>query len=300
MVAAGLNGPTGGHVQGRRAVRLLAVAAVLSLLVPLGTAGAAPRPSAPVDVLSIVQSKDVSANSTFTIAMQVADASAISFVYFTFCQLTSPVCYLPVQMSAHASNWFNGTTKPMTSYPGMTPGTVAGYNITIQFTNGTNYTEPRLPNPFSALKVTTSVTGEYMYEMSVRTQVYTLSGLVTDAVTGAPVVGATVTLSPGSNTTLTGTSGGYAFTGLANGTYQISVTRAGYDAGSTSVQILNQNASKNVALTNATTSVGKGGTPKSSTGASSGTTVLYVGAAVAIVVIGIGAALVVRRRGGTS
>jgi hypothetical protein len=56
-----------------------------------------------------------------------------------------------------------------------------------------------------------------------------LQGTVTDAASGNPVGGATVTTSgAGSNVTTTGAGGDYHFTGIPTGTYVVTVTASGY------------------------------------------------------------------------
>lgn len=237
---------------GPRRARAATLVAALSLLIPLvGLAAGQAAPHAySVQVVAIEQSRNLTAQSTMTISMQVASAANIQFVFFTFCQLTSPVCYTPVVMAPHASNWYVGTTNPMTNYSGMRPGVQAGYNITIEFTDNSTFTEPRLPNAFSNLTVVSSVSGEYMFEVTVRPQVFTLGGVVTDSVTGAGITGATVSLAPGGNSTVTSGTGAYAFDNLFNGTYTLSVTVSGYNSSAATVVVAGQSQVKDFALTN--------------------------------------------------
>src|SRR5206468_1997670 len=54
-----------------------------------------------------------------------------------------------------------------------------------------------------------------------------ISGLVTDASTSAPISGATVSISGGTPTTTDGT-GAYSFSGLAPATYSLTASKAGY------------------------------------------------------------------------
>lgn len=229
----------------------LTVAVALVLLLPLAglAVGQAPRAYS-VQVLAIEQSPNLTAQSTMTISMHVASTASIKFVFFAFCQLTSPVCYAPVVMNAQASNWFVGTTQPMSNYSGMTPGVHAGYNITIQFIDNSTFMEPHLPNAFSNLTIVSSVSGEYMFEVTVRPQVFDLGGVVTDSATGAGISGATVSLVPGGNSTVTGATGAYAFASLFNGTYTVSVTHIGYTSTSASVVVAGQSQVKNFVLTN--------------------------------------------------
>jgi kumamolisin len=59
-----------------------------------------------------------------------------------------------------------------------------------------------------------------------------LQGTVTDASNGNPIAGATVTTSgAGSNSTTTGAAGDFHFTGVATGTYSMTVTATGFSTG---------------------------------------------------------------------
>src|SRR5215472_16772091 len=71
-------------------------------------------------VLALYQSPaNITEQSAMTVALQVADPVGIAHVWFTFCQLTSSVCYLPITMNPQPGNWNVGTTYPMTDYSGM-------------------------------------------------------------------------------------------------------------------------------------------------------------------------------------
>lgn len=278
----------------------LGLATAVALVVLLQAAGlstASSRAGA-TTVVSITQSNHVTDQGVFTVSIEVADASQVSFAYFTFCQLTSPICYLPIAMSASGgSNWLSGTTKTMPNYPGMTEGVVAGYNITVQFKDNTNLTEPTLPSTFTGLTVVTSVSGEYMYRMAVQDPVYGITGTVTDSATGAAVAGATVEVTPGNNTTTTNAAGTYSFSGLLNGTYQISVSGTGYQPSQSTVTVAGQNSSKNVAITNDTgPSTGTNPPPGSSSGVSMAF-LEYVGVGVVSLVVVVALVLLYRRRG---
>ncbi|MCI4321713.1 MAG: carboxypeptidase-like regulatory domain-containing protein, partial [Thermoplasmata archaeon] len=242
-------------VGGSARIARWAIVPLLALLV-LGSVVAAPAPKiASGPVLAITQSTRVSEQQAFTVSVQVADPANVTDAYFLFCQLTSSVCYLPVTMTLHGTNWFVGTTKPMSSYHGMAPGVVAGYNISLDYRDGVNLTYPSLPNTFGNLTVATTVVNEYMYEMSVAPLVFGLSGVVHDSSTGAAVAGATVTLANSSgatNSTTSGSTGAYSFGSLPNGTYQLSVSEHGYETSSQSVTIAGLTATANVPLTNTT------------------------------------------------
>jgi len=202
-------------------------------------------------VLAIHQTSYITQQSNFTVSLEVANPAGIQSVYFTFCQLSSPLCYLPVSMTLHGSNWFIGTTKNMTSYHGMIVGVKAGYNITILYNDNSTTTEPAVPNPFANLTIAQSVTGEYMFEMTVSPQVYHLTGTIHDSVTGDPVSGATVTLTPGNATpSRTSSTGVYSFSWVTNGTYTVSVVENGYRNSSATVTVAGQDSMKDIALTN--------------------------------------------------
>jgi hypothetical protein len=282
----------------RMGIAMILGAVLLTGMSEMGAA-AAPRPAG-VDVLAIYQSNYTDEQENFTVSMEVANSVGVSFVYFTFCQLSNALCYLPVTMSAHGSGWFVGTTHEMTSYHGMTPGVRAGYNITIEYSNNTNVTEPSVPNPFGNLTVAQSVSGEYMYQMTVLNQTYGLSGTVKDSTTGAAISGAQVSLSPGNENTTTGSTGAYTFTGLFNGSYTLSIAEKGYTTTTQSVAIDGQSvANKDIPLSNGTTAPTGGGTKGSGSssgtilGISTWTIVPVIGAIIAL------AAFLVLRRGRT-
>ena len=229
----------------------LSLVAVL-LVGGLSGAAAAPRPHVTAArVLAITQSPmTVGETDTVTVSLQVNDTSNIQQIYFTFCQLTSSRCYLPVVMTPQASNWFVGTTEPMTAYPGMNPGVSAGYNITLLYTDNSTSFEPSVPNAFSNLTLATTVTGEYVFKVTVATPTYGLSGRVYDSASGSGVAGATVSLSPGNATAVTtDATGAYAFAPMPNGSYTIWVNRSGYLNSSLSVLITNASVVKDVGLT---------------------------------------------------
>ena len=266
----------------------VAVAACALLLTGLAATPAAHASrSASGLVLQIYQSPYTTEQDSFTVSLQVANTTGIQFVYFTFCQLSSPLCYLPVAMKLQNTNWYVGTTEPMYNYSGMTVGVKAGYNITIVYADNSNVTEPAIPNTFSNLSISTSVTGEFMFQMTVSPQLFGLSGVVKDSASGAPVAGATVNLTPGNFTPVTTDStGGYAFAGLLNGTYSVSVSRAGFHSSSSTVTIAGSSAVKDVALSNASRSTGgsDGGFPG---GLLSGFTPILIAVAALAVVAGL-------------
>jgi hypothetical protein len=270
------------------------------LLLSLAGGGAAREPGTHSgNVVAISQSVYTTEQSNFTVSLKVANSTGISFVYFTFCQLSSPLCYLPVSMLPQPGNWFVGTTKAMTQYNGMTVGVRAGYNITIEYSDDVNVTEPSVPNAFGNLTIAQSVTGEYMFQMTVMNQLYQLGGAVTDQATGRAIGGAVVSVSPGGESAVTTSSSGlYSFTGLANGTYTLSVSASGYPDSSATVPISGGNAVKDFTLSNGTTSSNGGGSnpQHSSTNLLSGTTGLALIGGVVAVLAALALLLVLRGR----
>lgn len=266
------------------------------------TAAASHRAANTTGILAIRASAYTIEQSNFSVGIEVANPSSVHFAYFTFCQLSSPLCYQPVAMSQNSTNWFSGTTKLMSSYNGMLVGVQAGYNITVEYTNNTNVTAPTLPNSYPSLTVAQEVcaptpcSGAYMFEMSVGPNLYSVSGTVKDAATGAAISGATVTVTPGSNTTTTSSTGSYTLGGLVNGSYTLSISHNGYEASSQAVTINGQSAVQDIPLSNGS---GSTGTPSGGGSANplSGP-VLWAVAAVAIVVVVALGAMLLRRRGG--
>jgi hypothetical protein len=252
-------------------------------------------------VLTIYQSNYTTEHANFTVAMKVADTTGIQFVYYDFCQLPpGTLCYSPVQMTAESGNWYVGTTKLMSQYHNMLEGAKAGFNITILYADNSTTKEPSFPNSFGGLTVAQTVTGEYMFQMIVMPEVYGLSGVVKDQTTGAPIVGATVALTPGNGTTATtGHDGSYSFASLLNGTYTLSVTPAGYRTSNQSVTISGQNAVQDVAVVNASSTdhSGGGGGSAPSGGLSSST--ILVATMVPVVIVALALLLWRRRRGGS-
>ena len=68
------------------------------------------------------------------------------------------------------------------------------------------------------------------------TPITQISGVVSDAATGRPIAGATVTLGNGATAT-TAANGTYVFPGLAAGTYTVTATATGHSAASTSATV---------------------------------------------------------------
>lgn len=289
--------PTLGSARARRALVVLAVGLLALTAIPV--AGAVPPRAASYSttVLYITQTPSlITEQDRFTIAMDLASSANIDQVYFTFCQLTSSVCYLPVSMLRTTGNLWVGTTGPMTHYNGMNVGVRAGYNITIEYNDTTVQNEPAVPNMFGNLTVAQSVTGEYMYQITVGQFTYGLSGRVVDSVTGAAVPGAAVSVNATNvSATTTDANGAYSFPALPNGTYTLNVTKAGYPKESLAVSIAGGAATKNVTLSGTVPPP-----PAKKTNATSllSGPVVYLIAGIAIAaILGVILALMLRRRG---
>jgi cytochrome c-type biogenesis protein len=278
----------------------LALGLVLGVvLMAAGASAQAPRVAPTSFFVALDQSNTTTEQENFTVSLEVANTTNISFVYFTFCQLSSPVCYSPVAMNATGGNWYSGTTNPMSTYDGMTVGVHAGYNITVLYDNGSTVTAPTVPNLFTNLTIAQSVSGEYMFEMTVAPTLYDLTGLVADAVTSVGIDGATVALVPGGLTTTTNATGAYAFTGILNGTYTLSVSAPGYETTNETVTIANANGVQNVPLY-----AGTGTAPPGTGGGGGGSPSLLGGldawliAAAVVVIVALGALVAWTRRKG--
>lgn len=294
------DGPLLGRVGVGAALVLLtaALCAPGALGAPLGSASA-PRPHGSTsNVEAIYQSNYTTEQSTFTVSLKVASTANIQFVYFTFCQLSSPLCYLPVSMSLHGTNWYVGTTNPMTTYNGMTVGVRAGYNITIDYNGSANVTEPAEPNQFTDLSIAQSVTGEYMFQMTVMNHLYQLSGVVTDHATGLGVGGAVVSVSPGNESPeTTGASGAYSFANLPNGSYTVSVAAHGFTTTNVVVPVAGGDVQQDFALTNGSTpsNPGHGSSPAGGNFFTSTTGIAAVAATIVVLVVAV-AVLMTRHR----
>lgn len=275
---------------------LLVALAAASLLLP-GTGGAPTsgrlvRPASGA-VLAIEESPGyLLEQEALTVSVEVADAGAVAHAYFTFCQITKSLCYLPTTMNATTGGWFVGTTYPMTHYPGMLPGIQAGYNITISLSNGTNLTEPTAQNGFANLTLSKlNATGELVFEVTVENHRYGLSGQVVAAANATALGGATVSLSPAVDPPVTtGSNGSYSFANVSNGSYTISVAKDGYRTGTLSVTVAGASlGDKDLALANAssssTSSGGSGGKSSGFLGPLTETETVAVAAVVAVVIV---------------
>lgn len=78
----------------------------------------------------------------------------------------------------------------------------------------------------------------------------TIAGVVTDAVTGAPLSGATVVTQPATTTATTNAQGAYTIPSISTGAYSITASRAGYNSNSTNaVAVAALTVTVNLALT---------------------------------------------------
>ena len=101
-----------------------------------------------------------------------------------------------------------------------------------------------IPPPF--VTVTSSAGGSDTEPVSVvvpPAATFSISGTITNSAGGGPLAGVTVTLTgAASATTTTDASGNYSFTGLANGTYTVTPTFAGFTFAPTSRNVVISNA----------------------------------------------------------
>lgn len=142
----------------------------------------------------------------------------------------------------------NVTTQPPTS--SVTTNAQGGYSIP-GIPSGT-YTVTATRSGYAASSATVGVTvgGTATANLALVALPGTLSGLVTEAGTGAPVANATVTTLPPTTTASTNAQGAYSIPNVAAGSYIVSVSRAGYSPGSTNATVgPGQNATANVTLT---------------------------------------------------
>ena len=172
----------------RSPIYAAAVAAFVFVLFLGGAVALAPRTSASA-IVDVQQSgHNVTELQNLTVYVEVAATSSVRDAYFTFCQLQAPdVCFQPITMVAHNATWFVGETKQMSTYYEMVVGMQCGYNVTVDYKNGTNVTEPSGPNSFPGLTVIKTVAGYYDYEMTVVTPTYGLSGVISDSKTGTGI-----------------------------------------------------------------------------------------------------------------
>ncbi|HEV2165957.1 MAG TPA: carboxypeptidase-like regulatory domain-containing protein [Thermoplasmata archaeon] len=247
-------------------VQLAAAAFVaLSVLVSLGGVLGEHPSAAATGIVTIEQSPRVTEQGNLTVSVEVGAGASVHFAYFTFCQLVAPyVCFNPIALAHHNATWFVGMTKSMSSYQGcpgpcMPPGAQAGFNVTVEYTNGTNVTEPTSLNSYPGLTVVKSVAGYFEYQMTVAPTTYSLSGVVSDSHSGTALAGARVTLTPSNQTVATnstGSTGTYQFTGLPNGTYSLSASANGHETANVTVEIAGASVVKNLPLLNRTGSPG--------------------------------------------
>ncbi|HEX9562482.1 MAG TPA: carboxypeptidase regulatory-like domain-containing protein [Gemmatimonadaceae bacterium] len=77
-----------------------------------------------------------------------------------------------------------------------------------------------------------------------------IAGVVTDATTGAPVSGASVSTQPPTSSVSTNAQGAYTISGAASGTYTVNASRSGYAPNSVQVTVMaGQTATAGIALT---------------------------------------------------
>ncbi len=65
-----------------------------------------------------------------------------------------------------------------------------------------------------------------------------ISGVVSDKNTGEPVATVSATLSPGGNSTVTGSDGSFEFVGLGPGEYTVNISKEGYNGNNKTVTVV--------------------------------------------------------------
>jgi hypothetical protein len=160
----------------------------------------------------------------------------------------TPHIYKTTNLSAAAPTWTGiGSTIPDVPVngfvidPANTSNLYAGTDIGVYrsldggatwgpFSNGlprVTVFDMAIQNPGRVLRIATH--GRGMWEVSIATASGTLQGTVRDAVSLAPISGATVTVAASSTTT--DAAGAYQFLNVAAGTYDVSASAAGYASG---------------------------------------------------------------------
>jgi YD repeat-containing protein len=143
---------------------------------------------------------------SLTGSVKTSGGTPISSVTMTLSGKASSTTSTDVNGSYSLANLVNGS---YTVTPSKTGCTFSPTNIPVTI-NGAN------------------VTGEDFTGNCPVTTTYTISGKVTTSM-GAAISGATMTLSGAkTGTTTTNSTGNYSFTGLANGSYNVKVTKTGY------------------------------------------------------------------------
>ncbi|MCI4351821.1 MAG: carboxypeptidase regulatory-like domain-containing protein [Thermoplasmata archaeon] len=152
-------------------------------------------------------------------------------------------------LSGTVSSASNGTPISgalVTLSPGSSVTTGAGGGYTFSAVNG-SYTLKVSKPGFAAQSVQETIAGSNVVrDFSLSPFQYVLSGTVTNSSSGAPVSGAHVAVSGGPSAT-TGTGGGYSLS-LANGTFSLSVSAAGYQTASAAVKVAGAAVTHNFAL----------------------------------------------------
>jgi CarboxypepD_reg-like domain len=260
---------------GRRMRTLVAIAfalAFVAALAPVG--GAAPaHPSTSSAFLAVTDApKPLTLHSAFTVSAEVVDPADVQSVYFTFCQITYGVCYLPTTMTPESagSQWYSGTTQVISKYAHMAVGVHAGFNITVFYTNSTNTSIPDStggqPESFSNLTAVQAVApGEFYFQVVVEPTAYGVSGVVTNSTSGAPLAGANVSLNSTNVTAVTSAANGsYALTNVPSGNYTLTVARTGYTTSTQKIEVGSSALVENVPLSAVATNHHAGGSPSGS------------------------------------
>jgi hypothetical protein len=236
-------------------------------------------------------------NSALTVSVEIADITGLQSIDFTFCSITAQVCFLPTGMVPEqaGSHWYQGTTLVLSKYTHMAVGTMAGFNITVRYTNSTNASIPASsggqPVSFANITAVQAIAaGDYYFEVVVAPPAFGVSGTVTNATTGAPVAGASVSLdtTPASTGT-TDAHGAFSWSGVPVGNYTLTVSASGYATRTEPLQVSSAPVVQNVSLSSSKS----GGPPSSGSGGGSSDTFFGLPATDAFIGIGLAGAVVV-------
>ncbi|MEV0715225.1 PQQ-dependent sugar dehydrogenase [Asanoa sp. NPDC050611] len=118
------------------------------------------------------------------------------------------------------------------------------------------------PNLANGKRVTFTPTGGGSDDPPPAPTTGTIQGVVTNAGTGTPIVGAAVTLAPGGGSTVTATGGAYQFGAVPAGTYTVTATSSGQSAAKTVTVTAGGTATANIAVGSTTPPPPSGGYTK--------------------------------------
>lgn len=131
------------------------------------------------------------------------------------------IVYEQEMLFKYVSTWDNATAAPNITLTGLAAN--AGYNYSVRSCNATN----------NSLCSNSSI-----YSFTTAASMYTISGFILNATSGAGISGATVTGNGSLGGTSSGVDGNYSYSNVVNGVYSISASAAGYASNSTVVTVV--------------------------------------------------------------